>query len=112
MVEFLRIDADILHVASSSSRPLADASLGHDEVKAWVAKLSQAEKDSLIARWITDADTALPVEALGRFLRGRHGPDAERAGMRTLGELRHPAQIHAGRDSEPLPRGDRGEGAT
>ena len=95
MVEFLRIDADLLRVVSNSSRPLADASLKHDEVMAWVAKLSATEKDNLITRWITDADTALPVELSRRFLRDQRGPGAEPVGLRTAGKLRHAAEVHA-----------------
>jgi hypothetical protein len=92
MAEFLRIDADLLDVAAKASRPINDARPKHDEVLAWVAKLSATEKDDLLARWISGEDAALPAELSRRFLEERRGSHVSPTGTRTVGELRRAAE--------------------
>ena len=92
MVEFLRIDTDLLHVAAKTSRPRDDARPKHGEVLAWVAKLPAAEKDDFLARWITGEGAALPAELSRRFLEERPGSDVSPTGTRTVGQLRRAAE--------------------
>lgn len=95
MVEFLRIDEDLLHVAAQESRPLATAKPDAQDVLSWVSELPGAEKDMLIARWMTDEGGAGPADLLRRFLRERGGANAEPRRSRTVGELLRAAEERA-----------------
>jgi hypothetical protein len=83
MVEFLRIDVDIVSAAASAS-----AAVAKDEApfRRWLAALPAKEKDAWLRRAADDPDLALGGELLRAF---RATARAERPGMRrSLGELR------------------------
>lgn len=83
MVEFLRIDVDLVSAATSAS-----AAVAKDEAPfhRWLAALPTKEKDAWLRRAADDPDLALGGELLRAF---RATIRAERPGMRrTVGELR------------------------
>jgi hypothetical protein len=83
MVEFLRIDADLVAAAASGSSAVTEDGA---PFRRWVAALSAREKDAWLRRAADDPDLALGGELLRTF---RATTKAERAGARrTVGELR------------------------
>jgi hypothetical protein len=99
MVKFLRIDADLLHVAARTSAALGAAGPNHEDVLAWLATLPAAEKDAMLARLVTADDQGLvPAELLRRFqeeggLRGQERAEPQDA--RTAGDLLRAAEARA-----------------
>ena len=89
LAEFLRLDADLLHVAAQASAPPDAAMPGQDEVLAWLGRLPATEKDAVLARLFTEAAPTVPAELRQRFLRDRQpaGQAAGTARRRTVGEL-------------------------
>jgi hypothetical protein len=97
LTEFLCIDEDLLLVAARVSPALDDRRPSHDEVRAWVAKLSAGEKEDFIARLIAEEDSILATELLRRFFKERDeagGRPAAPAHRRTVGELLCAAEAH------------------
>jgi hypothetical protein len=96
LVDFLRIDADLLSVAAQASAPREETRLSWDEVHAWVAGLALAEKEDLLTKLIIEEDATLATELLQRFQR-RAGRAERRspAARRTVGELRQTAEARA-----------------
>jgi hypothetical protein len=88
LAKFLRIDRDLLHVATANSPPLRDMGLDLDEVRAWVDKLESKEKDELIADLIVHGDQVLVAELMQRFLAQRStGTTMGSTNRRTAGEI-------------------------
>jgi hypothetical protein len=80
MVEFLRIDRDLVDVAAAGSPPVHEARV---DVARWVAGLSGAERDALLVGLLEGNDPLLRAVTLRRA-----GPDrCGRAGVRTAAEL-------------------------
>ena len=69
LVEFLRIDTDLLHVAARASQPMVDVREKQEEIRKWVGKLQADEKDDVLARLIAGEDLAPATELLRRFIR-------------------------------------------
>ncbi len=89
LVEFLRIDRDLLAVAATASPPLSHGEPGPADIQAWLAELPAAEKDDLLARVIA-GDAALANELVQRVRReGGNDQNRERAASRrrTVAEL-------------------------
>ena len=83
MVEFLRIDVDLVAAAASGSSALTEDGA---PFRRWLAALPAKEKDAWLKRAADDPDLALGGELLRAF---RATTKAERAGARrTVGELR------------------------
>jgi hypothetical protein len=68
LVEFLRINPDLLQVAAQGSRPLEQWNPEPAEIREWVEKLSSGEKDNLLAKFITGEQPALAMELIRRFI--------------------------------------------
>jgi hypothetical protein len=68
MVDFLRIDPDLLETATQASRPLAEVSPKPAEICEWVKKLPAGEKDNLLTKFITGEEPALAMELMRRFM--------------------------------------------
>ncbi len=83
MAEFLRIDDDLLAAAAGES---AESTKGDDDLRRWVTRLPQAEKNKWLLRAVDDGDLALGGE-LRRTFRGTRSPSGA-AKRRTVGELR------------------------
>jgi hypothetical protein len=73
LVEFLRIDTDLVGVAASASPPLDHAEPKPAEVREWLTKLPVAEKDDLLTRLIAGNDSALANELVQRMRHERGG---------------------------------------
>jgi hypothetical protein len=95
LVEFLRIDTDLLDVAARASRPMENVRQKQEEIRKCLGKLQTDEKDDVLARIITAQDLAPATDLLMRFIR-----ECDQEGQRTLkqprrrtvGELLHSAQ--------------------
>jgi hypothetical protein len=73
LVDFLRIDIDLLDAAATTSPPLVHTEPDPPEVRAWLAKLSAADKDDILTRLMTEIDGALANELVQRMRRERKG---------------------------------------
>lgn len=80
LVEFLRIDRDLVDVAAAGSSPARGERL---DAARWVAGLSGAERDALLIGLLEGDDPLLRAETLRRVRPVRHGG----AGERTAAEL-------------------------
>jgi len=88
LVEFLRIDPDLLAVAAQSSPSTKPDPAGRKELAAWVAALPPNEKDTLLVRLVEGGDAHLGTELHTRFLRDRSARTPVTEGpRRTVGEL-------------------------
>ena len=67
MVEFLRLDRDLLHAATAASGPLGGSDLDRAAARKWVQGLGQGEKDDLISRLIVEPDMTTVQALLLRF---------------------------------------------
>jgi hypothetical protein len=95
MVDFLRIDPDLLEIATQAGRPLAQARPNPAEIRKWIGKLPAGEKDDLLARFIADEEPALAMEVMSRFIKEddkRSGEEGEGVKRRTVGELLQAAE--------------------
>ena len=95
LVDFLRIDPDLLERAAQASRPLEQASPKTGEIRKWIGKLPAGEKDNLLTRFITGEEVALAMELMRRFIDEgdkRSRGEAEEIKRRTVGELLHTAE--------------------
>jgi hypothetical protein len=71
LVEFLRIDTELVGVAAAMSPPLVNDQPKPEEVRKWLAKLSVAEKDDFLVRLISGNDHALSHQIVRSIGRGR-----------------------------------------
>ena len=92
LVEFLRLDEDLLAVAAEASEPLSTIEPSTAELTHWVTRLPEQEKDTLLAR-LADGDPHLRMELSRRF-RGETHPAPDGRGARTVAELREAAVSH------------------
>lgn len=83
MVEFLRIDVDLIAAAASGSAVVADDGA---PLRRWLAALSVKEKDAWLRRAVDEPDLALGGELLRAFRATMKGERS--ATRRTVGELR------------------------
>lgn len=98
LVEFLRIDPHLLHMAARTSQPMEDSRPKQEEIREWVGKLSAGEKDDVLTKLISGEDLAPATELLQRFIKERDagGPrTAEQTKRRTVGELLSTTEEHA-----------------
>jgi hypothetical protein len=84
MVEFLRIDRDLIEVAAAGPPPVHEA---RADVARWVTGLPGAERDALLVRLLEGNDPLLRVATLRRARPDRCG----QRGVRTAAELLHQA---------------------
>ena len=116
LVEFLRIDTDLLHVAARASQPMVDVREKQEEIRKWVGKLQADEKDDVLTRLIAGEDLAPATELLRRFI--RECDQEDQANRRTAPEANRgrtsPLSRRACRGTPPAccQEGCRGEGAT
>ncbi|WP_219419123.1 hypothetical protein [Pseudonocardia nigra] len=80
LVEFLRIDRDLVEVAAVASPSMHEAGV---DVARWVAGLSGSERDALLVGLLEGGDPLLRAETLRRAGPGRR----DGAGVRTAAEL-------------------------
>jgi hypothetical protein len=90
LVEFLRIDADLLEAAAAASPPLATTEPDPAAIRQWLAQLPVADKDDYLARLMTGQDGAIADELARRMRQGRDstsGTGEVMARRRTVAEL-------------------------
>ena len=98
LVEFLRIDTDLLLVAARASQPMVDVREKQEEIGRWVGKLQADEKDAVLTRLIAGEDLSPATELLRRFMRECDQEDqgpSEQSRRRSVGELLRSAEEHA-----------------
>ncbi len=96
LIEFLRIDHDLVAAGATASEPLAKAEPKHEKITQWLAKLPGEAKDNLLARLMA-WETALAYELVQRMRREDGGDDGADEGSkrRTAGELLRHAEHRA-----------------
>lgn len=95
LVEFLRIDTDLLHVAALASLQMVDVREKQEEIRKWVAELQADEKDDVLTRLIAGEDHSPATELRGRFIREckeKGERTAKQPRRRTVGELLRSAE--------------------
>jgi hypothetical protein len=117
LVEFLRIDEDLLVVAAEMSEPLITTEPSTAELTRLVTRLPEQDKNTLLAR-LAAGEPHLRMELVRRF-RGETHPAVDGSGARTVAELRDAAASHrtrreqlvAGRQAQEKARRERAEAA-
>lgn len=98
LVEFLRIDTDLLLVAARASQPMVDVRENQEEIRKWVGKLQADEKDAVLTRLIAGEDLSPATELFRRFMREsdqeNQGP-SEQSRRRSVSKLLRSAEKHA-----------------
>jgi FtsZ-interacting cell division protein YlmF len=92
LVEFLRLDEDLLSVAAEASKPLDPVEPSAAELTGWVTRLPAEEKDALLARLVS-GDLHIGMELARRF-RGERDGSGDEKGRRTAVELQDAARRH------------------
>jgi hypothetical protein len=90
LVDFLRIDPNLIDVAAQASGRWEEAKYKQEEIREWIGTLPAEEKDDVLAKLITNEDLGLTKELFRRFLKERgsgNQPIAEKSERRTVGEL-------------------------
>jgi hypothetical protein len=96
LVEFLRIDRDLVAVAAEASEPSAVAQPEASDLAAWLAMQPVRDKDEWLARLVLGDDPALSAELLQRHLAEREPSALSSIGSaprRTAGELLNAAGV-------------------
>ena len=89
VVEFLRLDGDLLSAAAEASEPRMSTDSSARDVRRWVARLPAREKEDVLVQLVSgDADVS---RELVRRYRTEHNPVREREGTRTVAELQDAA---------------------
>ena len=97
LVDFLRIDPDLLAVASEASTRQPTPPMQREDMGAWVAQLSAQEKDGLLVRLIVGEDPAVCAELRSRFNRSRNqSKPVLELPRRTVGQLLAAAKAFTG----------------
>jgi len=89
VVEFLRLDEDLLSAAAEASAPLTSIDPSAGDVRCWVARLPARDKEDLLVRLVS-GDVDVSREVVRRF-RTESNPVHEREGTRTAAELQDAA---------------------
>jgi hypothetical protein len=91
LVDFLRIDADLLAVATENSATAPENPVDRVTASAWLSGLTPAAKDEILTRLMLHGEGQLQNELLARFNQEhRHagtGNSEQHAARRTVGEL-------------------------
>lgn len=98
LVEFLRIDRDLIAVAAAASGPMREFRPSAAELGRWIGGLPDADKNALLLRLAEGGGTQAQAELLRRFRESRpatraRADDASR--RRTVAELQRAAQARA-----------------
>ncbi len=99
LVEFLRINTDLMGAAATVSPSLVRMEPEPAEIQEWLAKLPVAEKDDLLTRLIAGNDGALANELVQRMRREREGDQGAGEAVpkrRTVAELLSAGEQAAG----------------
>jgi len=89
VVEFLRLDEDLLSAAAEASEPLPSIDPSARDVRRWVARLPAREKEDVLVQLVS-GDVDVSRELVRRF-RTESKPVFERKGARTVAALQDAA---------------------
>ncbi len=98
LVDFLRIDPNLIYVAAQASGPWEGAKYKQEEIREWIGNLPAEEKDDVLAKLIANEDLVLTKELFRRFIKERGSGNqqiAEKSERRTVGEILQAAGEHA-----------------
>jgi hypothetical protein len=90
LVDFLRIDPNLIDVAAQASGLWKEAKYKPEEIREWIGTLPVEEKNDVLAKLIADEDLGLTKELFRRFIKERgsgNQPIAEESERRAVGEL-------------------------
>src|ERR1044071_9446861 len=93
LVDFLRVDSDLLETAAAASGGMSVQPVTHHAIRQWVRERSAAEKNDYLERFIAAEETALAVE-LQRLIVSPSMPVSHSA-ARNVGSLRSAAEAAA-----------------
>lgn len=94
LVQFLRIDTDLIAAAAEHSAAKPSTSLSKSDITAWLSTLPAKKKDALLAILVADDDPHLVVELQQQALDSVHGTAPQSAGQpRTAAELLDRARV-------------------
>jgi len=95
--DFMRIDTDLIQVASENSIAEKRSVRDDNKLKTWIGKLSNSKKDEIIFRMINDYDPHLGNELIQRFQKTLSENDIENQGKtpRTVRELLEKAEAYS-----------------
>lgn len=112
LVDFLRIDTDLIAAAAEQSDTLLSASLSKQEIAAWIAGLSAKTKDTVLAKLIAGQDPHAVAELQRQALDARRGSTSStRARRRSAAALRERAyNLAQGSDEKETTRRTRAKG--
>jgi hypothetical protein len=85
LVDFLRIDTDLLKVAATASAAMQGESLSRKEIRKWIAGQTAAQKDDYLERFIVAEDPALAAKL--QRMAGNREFKAALARAKYLGEI-------------------------
>ena len=86
LVEFLRVDEDLIAVAAErSSKSAAGPAPGY--LARWIGELPVVDKDALLIRLVAEDGAPVRAELLRRFRREHSAPSESQAGSRTVAAL-------------------------
>lgn len=85
LVDFLRVDPDLLETAATASAAISVQPLSRDAIRRWVRECSLAEKNNYLEKFITAEEPALAAE-LQRLI-ARPGVVISNSPARTVGSL-------------------------
>ncbi len=91
LVDFLRVDIDLLEVAAAASSAIPAQTLTRKAIQQWIAGRSLAEKDDYLERFIAAEDPQLATE-LQRQIGRRNAATTTSRTARTVGSLLHAAE--------------------
>jgi hypothetical protein len=91
LVDFLRIDTDLLEVAAAASPPLAAQTLTPKAIRKWIAGRPRAENDDCLERLLTGDEPALAAE-LQRLIGNQNAAASASPRTRTVEALLRAAQ--------------------
>ena len=98
LVEFLRIDPDLIYVAAQASEQREEGKYKPKEIRKWIGTLPADEKDDMLATLLANEDLSLTKELFRRFIKercSRSQQTDEKREKRTVGELLQAAEEHA-----------------
>jgi len=101
VIDFLKLDADLVAVAAEASDDVKAATVSETELVAWVTRLPTADKDALLLRVLRGEDAQLRTELLRRFAGDSTIQPAVQKPRRSAVELLESAQLQ-GQERERL----------
>ena len=90
LVEFLRVDTNLLQAAAAASPPLADNEPKPAEIRQWLARLLVTKKDDLLVQLMVEDDGLVARELLQQVKRERA---VEQGTLRAAAERRTVAEL-------------------